>query len=164
MGFRVSPGPPLHSPLFSTGVRDIPEPDISQDNNGRHSTSDTQVRRLPNHAALSLYPISSLCPHQPVQMSSSPGTITPGSIHLPAVCPKPDPGLPLTLPCSQLFHDFPAPSSRENSELSPGIKGPNPPFQDLTAFLLVQGSLSLLQAQNLAILDLADVCTRESPL
>ena len=32
----------------------------------------------------------------------------------------------MTLPCSQPSHGFPAPSSRETSELSPGIRGPNP--------------------------------------
>lgn len=135
MGFRVSPGPPLHSPLFSTGVRDIPEPDISQDNNGRHSTSDTQVRRLPSHAALSLCPISSLCPHQPVQMSSSsPRTVTPGSILPPAVCPQPDPGLPLTLPCSQPFHGFPAPPSRENFRAFTRQSRPQPTFPGFDSF------------------------------
>lgn len=71
MGFRVSPEPLLHSPPFSTGVGDFPEPDTSLDLSGRYSTSDTHVRMRPDRPALSP------CLMHP--QGPSEATITPGS-------------------------------------------------------------------------------------
>nr|XP_020741254.1 interferon regulatory factor 3 [Odocoileus virginianus texanus] len=74
--------------FVSSGVRDIPEPDISQDNNGRHSTSDTQediVEKLLSDIDLSPEGGPSnltVSSEKPPQLLLSPNS------DIPALCPN----------------------------------------------------------------------------